>query len=104
MPVTMPDTATQTFTVRPFATVPVEGNAADLLDTVLSQLEQDARAIAPSCFYDYDTQQISAVFQVEVDPLLGRQLAAAMAFQVFDEVVHCGGLAIVEGDDADLLP
>lgn len=101
------------FTVRTAANVPVEGDAADLLDGVLSALERDPRAIAPVCGYDYDRQEVDAIFQVQDDASVGldRELAAAGAYEIFDEALtaagfdaHTSALSIVEGDDADLLP
>lgn len=102
---------TTTFTVRPFATVSVDGDAADLLDAVLSALEDDSRALSPACGYDHEKQQISAIFQVEL--ALGSQVedGAQRAHKLFDLALeHAGvsartsGIAVVEGDDPDQLP
>lgn len=111
---TMATMTIDTFTVRTAANIPVDGDAADLLDGVLSALELDPRAIAPVCGYDYDRQEIDAIFQVQDDASVGldRDLAASAAAQIFDRALIEGAgvakktfdLAIVEGDDPDLLP
>jgi hypothetical protein len=106
-------TSTDTFTVQPFATVPVNGNAADLIDAVLSALESEPRALDPVVFYDYDRQRIDATFQVQDDHGVGldHELAAAGAAAIFDAALiavgveaRTAGIALVEGDDADQLP
>jgi hypothetical protein len=106
--------AIDVFTVRLSAPVRVEGDAAgDLMDAVLSALERDPRAHAPVCGYDYATGELDAIFQVQDDAGVGldQELAASGAARIFDAALISAGiavlgtmkLAIVEGDDPDLL-
>jgi hypothetical protein len=109
------ETSTETFTVRAFAAIEVAESAADLIDRILSAIEEDPRALAPVVDYDYDKQQVSALFQIEVESsafaFRRAQAATHDAISLFDAAIaRCGidavlgGLSIVEGDDPDLLP
>lgn len=106
-------TSTDTFTVQPFATVPVDGDAADLLERVGAALDNDPRALGPAVAYDYERQRVDAIFQLQDEAHVGldRELAAAGAYEIFDVALatagitaRTSGLSIVEGDDPDLLP
>ena len=119
-------TRTDTYTVQPFAKIPVDGDAGDLLDRILSALERDPRALGPVVGYDYERQRVDAIFQVqdEVGVGLDAVLAAVGACAIFDDALkHAGltegaewisrtigadvrtiGVSIVEGDDPDQLP
>jgi hypothetical protein len=97
------------FSARPFANVPVDNDAADLLDAVMTELERDPRAIAPVVGYDYDLQRIDAIFQVDVDH--GLTDAADVASSAFDRALNAAeapvslvGVSVVEGIDPDQLP
>lgn len=112
MPTLMSTRAVE-FSCRPAATVPVDGDAADLLDAVLDALEDDPRAIAPAVGYDYDTGQLSATFQIEIFPVPtpGIAEATAAASDILDDALAAAGVtartsgaAVVEGDDPDQLP
>jgi hypothetical protein len=100
------------FTVQPAACAPVQGDAGPLLDRVLGALEQDERAIAPVCGYDYDTGRVECTFQVELDERpAGLPSATEEARRIFESALHIAGayvatsaISIVEGDDPDLLP
>jgi hypothetical protein len=76
----------KTFTAEPFATVRVDGDAADLIDDVLSALERDDRVIAPALSYDYEKQQIEATFQVEPDDE-SAETAARLASAAFNDAL-----------------
>jgi hypothetical protein len=103
-----------TFTVAPFATIDLgHDDDGDALSSLLSALQDEPRAIAPVVAYDTERKRVDAIFQVEDDEPTGldRQLAAAGAYEIFDAALahagldtHTEGLAIVEGDDPDLLP
>lgn len=99
------------FSVQPFATVPVDGDAADLLDRVADALESDPRAIGAVVGYDYDSHRVGAIFQVDVGSLDGPDAATRIAVATFDKALtragidtRCAGCAVVEGDDPDQLP
>ena len=114
-------TRTDTFTVQPFATFPVDGDAAALLNAIGEALEQDARAHGPVVAYDYDRHRVDAIFQVELpveyDGVGALPLrwtithASEFARSIFDRALlaagipaHTAGISVVEGDDPDLLP
>ena len=111
----MTTTSSTIFTARPAAAAPVDGDAGELLDRVLSALERDDRAIAPACSYDYDAGRIECTFQLALTRFLADQEllpeARSVALHVFDEALaHAGvaeptsALAVVAGDDPERLP
>lgn len=105
-------------TVRPFAIVPVDGDAAELLNRLSEALEHDGRAIAPALGYDYEKARVDAIFQVDPDDRsmadIGETsltVATHEAQEIFDSALERSGLAartagvaVVDGDDPDLLP
>jgi hypothetical protein len=105
-------TTRTTYTVRAAAHAPVKGDAGPLLDRVLEALEQDERAIAPVCGYDYDTGRVDATFQLELaSPGRGLVSGTEEARRIFDAALHIAhvfvatsAISIVPGDDPDLLP
>jgi hypothetical protein len=101
------------FTVQPFADVPIDGDASDLLNAVGAALDADPRALGPVVAYDYDCGRIDAIFQVQDEPAVGLDsaLASVGASDIFDAALEQAGLAVrtsgvsvVEGADPDLLP
>lgn len=99
------------FSVRPFARVPVNDDAADLLDAVGEALDRDPRALGLALGYDYDRQRVDAIFQVVPTPTRSIVDAVVVAAAVFDAALaragveaRTSGVAVVEGDDPDELP
>jgi hypothetical protein len=98
------------FSCQPWAAVPLDGDAASLLDVVLEALARDPRVLGPTVGYDYDTGRVSAIFQVEVrdqseadaHALAGGILARALEAAGVDHGAR--GVSIVVGDDPDQLP
>lgn len=112
-------TRTTVFSCRPSAAVPVDGDAGDLLDDVLTALEANPRVLgAGGVGYDYETNRVESTFQVSPWPTDGEHLAfglpetaAAIAIEIFNDALEAAGrtervttLAIVAGDDPELLP
>lgn len=110
----MPTMTMTTFTVAPFATVDLDHEQdGDTLSALLDALQAEPRAIAPVVAYNTERKRLDAIFQVEDEAEVGldRRLAAAGAYEIFDAALaragvdaYTEGLAIVEGDDPDLLP
>ena len=113
----MTETATTTFTVQPFAIVPIDGDPGDLLDRVLDALELDPLALGAVCGYEQDTGRVDAIFQVELPDVYGAsaggiERASGEAAAIFDRALrrarivdaHTAGVSVVHGDDPDLLP
>lgn len=111
----MPTVMTE-FTVRPFAAVTVADDAADLLNAIGGALDEDPRALGPVVGYDYETGRVAATFQVDLvqeRDVLGSNLTSATdeARRAFDRALEfagvdarTAGVAVVEGDDPELLP
>lgn len=108
-------TRTTEYSCRPFAPLALDGHA-DAMNKILDALEADPRAIGPVLDYDDATEQVGAIFQVEFPEVYdrgedARSVAAKLAGDIFDAALHVAGLeqrtvglAIVEGDDPELLP
>ena len=103
---------TTMYTVRPAAQILVDGGPGALLDQVLKALEDDERAIAPVCGYDYDTGRIDSTFRIELTDGPGDNIAAAtaVACSIFEDALVRSRLfqvteavTVVAGDDPDLL-
>lgn len=100
------------YSVRPFATVPVDGDAADLLNAVGDALQADPRALGPVVGYDYERHQVDAIFQVDVTDERGLVGATAIARGTFNKALYRAGyghdrttaVTVVEGADPDQLP
>ncbi len=106
---------TATCSVRPAIRVPLDPDqdAGPLMEAIGDALEKDPRAIgAGGVGCDYDHAQLEATFQVALEPgpfLLER--ASQRALNIATDAIaaagvdgHVTGVAVVEGDDPDLLP
>lgn len=117
-------TSTDTYTVQPFAIVPVDGDAAGLLNAIQDALTEDGRALGAVVGYDYERQEVDAIFQIEIDrhafpttKLGGATIedATHFGFDVFLTALRRAGvdistpeddcrIKVMLGDDPDLLP
>lgn len=104
-------TRTIEYSCRPWAHVDISDDAA--IGRLLDALEADERAIGVGGVAIEEDGRVSSTFQVEAAAGDPRRTgtAARIATEIFDEALaaagleqRTAGLAIVEGDDPDLLP
>ena len=105
----MPAQPSFDYTAAPYALVPVENDAGDLLYAVAEALGADERAAAPVTGYDYERQIVDAIFQVSIG-VPDLVAAARIACGIFDHALHASGmsastlgLSIVAGNNPEML-
>lgn len=108
---TMTTTRTIEYSCRPFASLALDDHG-DAMSRILGALEADPRALGAVVGFDDELGRVDATFQVAVGGDFATvEYASAQASIIFDAALEAAGLeqrtaglAIVEGDDPDLLP